>query len=217
MCIIRACLSVLRILFGIVFEFPLKRASRKSKAIPAVLLGIAMITVCQWASAQEGSISGSHKDVLGNRGVEGITVTVKDASASALAETATTDQSGNESLRIPFPGSYTVLASRPGYDSMSALDVTEIFDTIPNGSVDILTKQEAWLKYRSSQPKPGLSWETGARKSYLIPALEIPGFIFALNGFDRLVFRNQETEREESLQFQPFHLLGPSHPRPMAV
>jgi len=39
-------------------------------------------------------------------------------------------------------------------------------------------------------PKPGLSWETGAGKSYLVPALEIPGFILLLNGFDRLAYPN---------------------------
>ncbi|MBA4421978.1 MAG: DUF3943 domain-containing protein [Syntrophus sp. (in: bacteria)] len=36
--------------------------------------------------------------------------------------------------------------------------------------------------------KPILSWDTEAGKSYLIPALEIPTFIFLLNGLDRLVY-----------------------------
>ena len=35
--------------------------------------------------------------------------------------------------------------------------------------------------------KPVLSWETGAGKSYLIPALDIVGFDFLLNQFDRRV------------------------------
>jgi hypothetical protein len=34
-------------------------------------------------------------------------------------------------------------------------------------------------------PKPLLSWETGTGKSYLIPALEVGGFIFGLNQFNR--------------------------------
>src|ERR1700758_4824767 len=34
---------------------------------------------------------------------------------------------------------------------------------------------------------PVLSWETGAGKSYAIPALEIGGFIFGLNQFNRHV------------------------------
>ncbi|MGD0274834.1 MAG: DUF3943 domain-containing protein [Syntrophales bacterium] len=39
--------------------------------------------------------------------------------------------------------------------------------------------------------KPVLSWETGVGKSYLIPALEIPGFILLLNGYDRLAYPNE--------------------------
>ncbi len=34
-------------------------------------------------------------------------------------------------------------------------------------------------------PAPRLDWETGAGKSYVIPALEVGGFIFGLNQFDR--------------------------------
>lgn len=40
--------------------------------------------------------------------------------------------------------------------------------------------------------QPVLSWETGEGKSYLIPALEIPGFIILLNAFDRVAFHNKE-------------------------
>jgi hypothetical protein len=39
--------------------------------------------------------------------------------------------------------------------------------------------------------KPVLSWETGAGKSYLVPALEIPSFILLLNGFDRIAYPNE--------------------------
>lgn len=42
----------------------------------------------------------------------------------------------------------------------------------------------------SEAPKQIMSWETGAGKSYLIPALEIPAFILLLNGVDRLVHPN---------------------------
>jgi hypothetical protein len=35
-----------------------------------------------------------------------------------------------------------------------------------------------------------LSWETGAGKSYLIPALEIPAFLVLLNVYDRLAYPN---------------------------
>jgi Domain of unknown function (DUF3943) len=40
-------------------------------------------------------------------------------------------------------------------------------------------------------PKKILSWETGAGKSYLIPALEVPGFLVLLNLYDRLAYPNQ--------------------------
>ncbi|BCG46066.1 hypothetical protein GEOBRER4_n0847 [Citrifermentans bremense] len=44
------------------------------------------------------------------------------------------------------------------------------------------------------QLKTVLSWETGEGKSYLVPALEIPGFIVLLNGFDRLVLNDKEKD-----------------------
>jgi hypothetical protein len=40
-------------------------------------------------------------------------------------------------------------------------------------------------------PKTVLDWETGAGKSYLIPAFEIPIFIAGLNGVDRLASPNE--------------------------
>ncbi len=74
---------------------------------------------------------------------------------------------------------------------MSALDVTEISDRIPSGGLNNAKKQEAWLRFRPSEPKPDLSWETGVGKSYIIPAFEIPGFILILNALDRLAFSDQ--------------------------
>jgi hypothetical protein len=153
---IRASLSILHTLFGIVFELPLKRASKKSKSILAMILVIPMIAVFQCAFAQQGNLSG------------------------------------------PVNENYTLLAAKPKYESMPAPDVIEVFDTIPNGNVDILTNQEAWLRYRPSEPKPDISSETEARKSYLIPALEIPGFILALNGFDRLIFGDQRQDGKKA-------------------
>jgi hypothetical protein len=41
---------------------------------------------------------------------------------------------------------------------------------------------------------PVLNWDTGAGKSYLIPALEIPAFILALNGYSRLATPNEEQD-----------------------
>lgn len=192
MCIIRVCLSILRIVSGAVFEFPLKRASKRSKAIPAMLFQITMIAVCQWAFAQEGGISGSHNCLAGNGSIKGVTPTVGLLNTSASAGAETTDERESDSQRIPFLGNWTFLASRPADESMSALHVIESSDMSPSGSTSALAKEEACLRYRPRQPKPGLSWETGAGKSYLIPALEIPGFILALNAFNRLVFSDEK-------------------------
>jgi len=40
-------------------------------------------------------------------------------------------------------------------------------------------------------PKKIHSWETGAGKSYLIPALEVPGFLVLLNIYDRIAYPDQ--------------------------
>lgn len=42
-----------------------------------------------------------------------------------------------------------------------------------------------------SAPQRVLSWETGANKSYLIPALEVPGFLVLLNIYDRIAYPDQ--------------------------
>ncbi|HBA89269.1 MAG TPA: DUF3943 domain-containing protein [Geobacter sp.] len=40
-------------------------------------------------------------------------------------------------------------------------------------------------------PRQALDWETGAGKSYLIPALEVPGFLVLLSAYDRIAYSNQ--------------------------
>jgi hypothetical protein len=47
-----------------------------------------------------------------------------------------------------------------------------------------------------SQPTHVLDWETGAGKSYLIPALEIPAFGFLLNQFDRHVYDSPDYDSD---------------------
>jgi hypothetical protein len=102
------------------------------KAILVTLCVGIEITVSSRAVAQVAGASGSITDLSSNRGIQGVLITVKDASTGKLAGTATTD----------------VL------------------------------------------PTPDLSWETGTRKSFLIPALEIPAFLLMLNGADRLLYPN---------------------------
>ena len=95
------------------------------------------------------------------------------------------------SLSGPVMQNDTLLATKARYESVLAPDGIKTLDTIPNGTANISMNQEARLKFRPSELKPDLSWETGEGKSYFIPALEIPGFILALNAFDRLVYGNQ--------------------------
>ena len=55
---------------------------------------------------------------------------------------------------------------------------------------EALAEEAALATPATQTSKPVLSWETGVGKSYLIPALEIPGFILFLNGYDRLAHGN---------------------------
>jgi len=42
------------------------------------------------------------------------------------------------------------------------------------------------VEVQAESPTRALNWDTGAGRSYLIPALEIPAFILALNGYSGL-------------------------------
>jgi len=50
---------------------------------------------------------------------------------------------------------------------------------------------DASITGTGSSPGKVHSWETGANKSYLIPALEIPAFLVLLNIYDRIAYPNQ--------------------------
>jgi hypothetical protein len=63
-------------------------------------------------------------------------------------------------------------------------------DSVNDLSKNLSMAGNAWLKENPAQTQQTLSWETGAGKSYLIPALEIPAFILLLNGYDRLAYPN---------------------------
>jgi hypothetical protein len=149
----------------------MKRARKTFKAILAVLLVGVVISVSSWAFAQGGGVSGSVKDLSNNQGIQGVIITVKDVSTSALAGTGNTDALGNYSVSIPSLGNYTLLASKLGYDNMTAPDVIELSDMTPNRTVNISMGGKAWLKEKPEVPASALSWETGTGKSYLIPAL----------------------------------------------
>jgi hypothetical protein len=163
------------------------------KAIIVMLFAGGLIAVSSWAFAQ-GSITGSVRDLSNNRGIQGVIITVKDVSTDALAGTGTTDALGNYSVGVPSPGNYILLASKLGYDNIPAPDVIELSDMTPNRTVNIAMGEKGWLKYKPEVSTPALNWDTGAGKSYLIPALEIPAFIMALNGYNRIASPNEEED-----------------------
>lgn len=168
----------------------MRRARRTSKAILAVLHAGVVIAVSGWALAQGGGISGSVKHLSTNQGLQGVIITVKDLSTDAVAGTGTTDAFGDYSVGVPAPGNYTLLASKPGYYNLSAPDVIELSDVTPNRTANISMGRKAWSKYKPEASSSAISWETGAGKSYVIPAFEIPAFILLLNQYDRLAFPN---------------------------
>jgi hypothetical protein len=168
----------------------MKRARKTFKVIFAMLHVGIVIAVSSWAFAQGGGISGSVKDLSNNQGIDGVIISIKDVSTSALAGTGITDALGNYSVGIPALGNYTLLASKPGYDNMPAPDVIELSDVTPNRTVNISMGGEAQLKEKTGETSPDLFWEKGKGKSYLIPALEIPAFLILLNVYDRLAYPN---------------------------
>ena len=163
------------------------------KAIIVTLFAGGLIAASSWAFAQ-GGITGSVKDLSNNRGIQGVIITVNDASTGALAGTGTTDASGNYSVGVPSLGKYILLASKLGYDNVPAPEVIELSTMTPNRTVHIAMGEKGWLKYKPEARTPGLNWDTGAGKSYLIPALEIPAFILALNAYSRIAYPNAEED-----------------------
>ena len=88
----------------------------------------------------------------------------------------------------PHPGSKTLIDLQPDHQLL----VWRKSDQRHSNHLELLSTDPS--------PEPGnassrvLSWETGAAKSYLIPALEIPAFVVLLNVFDRLAFPDKMKE-----------------------
>ncbi|MCK9365090.1 MAG: DUF3943 domain-containing protein [Syntrophales bacterium] len=88
-------------------------------------------------------------------------------------------------------GNNYALASTFGYDSTKELEADELSAMkTPSRTLNIAMDEKGWLTERRAETKQAISWDTGAGKSYLIPALEIPAFLFLLNGYDRLAYPN---------------------------
>lgn len=156
-------------------------------------LGI-LIAIGSPALAQEGEITGSVKDHLTDLGIQWATVSVRDVTTTKVVATGVTDASGAYSVRIPALGNYSVEAAKLGYgyNRTMAPEMIEISDTIPKQTVNLTLGGAEWLPYNPDDPKSAMSWETGAGKSYLIPALEIPAFLVLLNVYDRYAYSDLE-------------------------
>ncbi len=83
-------------------------------------------------------------------------------------------------------GKYTLLVPVP--DLSACIGPTPVMDQAPD---------------RQSFDRPVLSWETGAGKSYLIPAIEIPAFVLALNGAARLILPNDRDNGKLEYETNP--------------
>ena len=171
------------------------RCARKIFKAIFVALHVGMIIgVTSLAFAQGGEISGSVKDHVSNLGIQWVLIKVKDVTTGKVAATGVTDAEGNYSVAVPALGNYSLEASKRGYgyEKVTAPDLIELSDTIPKQTVNISMGGKEWLEYNPDVPTSAMSWETGAGKSYLIPALEIPVFLLALNAYDRLAYSDLE-------------------------
>ena len=167
----------------------MQRARKIFKAIFVVLHVGIVFAVSSLAFALEGEITGSVKDHSSNQGIQWVIITVKDVTTGKVAATGITDALGNYSVAVPVLSNYSLEASKIGYGygKVTAPDLIELSDTIPNQTVNLIMGGKEWLEYNPDVPTSAMSWKTGAGKSYLIPALEIPTFLLLLNGYNRLI------------------------------
>jgi hypothetical protein len=149
-----------------------------------------LLSIGSWVFAQGGDISGSVKERSNGLGVGWAIVTVRDVASGTIAGMGTTDDLGNYSISVPSSGKYRLLASKLGYETSTAPEVIAMSDVNSKEIINLSMSREAWLESNPAKTRPALSWETGKGKSYLIPALEIPAFLFLLNSYDRRVYPN---------------------------
>jgi hypothetical protein len=91
------------------------------------VLAIAVIALLSLSvNASAYSIAGTVRDLATSSPIAGATVTVKVATSSTVVGTMITNASGNYTVSIPTVGTYTVQASKPGYDDISSLDPIDL-------------------------------------------------------------------------------------------
>lgn len=150
-----------------------------------------LVLLGTWASAQECRIAGTVTDRSTSAAVQGAKVTVKAVGTSAKEAVGLTDAQGHFAVPVPATGSFTVVVARAGYADFTVPDVIELAEAGATHHVDISITREGPFKERVVDTPGAMSWETGAGKSYLIPALEIPAFLGLLSLYDRHASPNQ--------------------------
>ena len=82
----------------------MQRTGKIFKAFFVVFHVVLVIAISGLAFAQGGEISGSVKDHLSNRGIQWVTITIKDVTTGKVAATGVTDESGNFAVADSSPG-----------------------------------------------------------------------------------------------------------------
>jgi len=163
----------------------IKSAAGTCKPILGMLLGIMMISASNGSFAQDRTlISFPIQDLSSDRGISEEKITrPKEVSDAKIEKTP-----ANRMEKYPYfqrPAHYTLLTPR---QQCALQDVAGgELPQIPSGkSANLFFSQDLSLNFNTPDRKQVLDWRTGSGKSYLIPALEISGFILALNGIARL-------------------------------
>ncbi len=165
-------------------------ATERSRSRSALLPLAVLCLACSPAMARGGAISGSVKARSDGSGLPWVFVTVRDANTGLLAGVGTTDASGDYSIAIPSLGAYTLRAASLGYGPVPPEPV-ELSQAAPDPKVDIALDKDHLVQAQTAAPKPASTWGTGASKSYLVPALELPAFLTLLSLYDRHAYPDQ--------------------------
>ncbi|MEI6153353.1 MAG: serine hydrolase [Deltaproteobacteria bacterium] len=126
----------------------MKRTIRAQIFLVSVFAGLLLFSISvftTFASAQQPvsyTISGSVKHLATQVSLNDIIITVKDVSGGQTAGVTTSDPSGNYSLSLLSPRTYTLLASKTGYLDSSPPDLIELTDTSPNKVVNLFMESE---------------------------------------------------------------------------
>jgi len=148
----------------------------------------ALLLLGAWAGAQDCEISGSVTDRTTQAAVQGAEVTVKADGASAKEAVGRTDAAGHFAVKVAATGKFTVVVTKKGYAELKVPDVIELASAASKRTVDISLTREGAFKERVPGIPGAMSWETGAGKSYVIPAVEAPVFLGLLSLYDRHAF-----------------------------